>query len=224
MDIGGKPLIQHVYEASVGSSAQQVIIATDDERISDFARTLGAECIMTSTDHTSGTDRITETIKKLNESDDTVIVNVQGDEFGLPPALIDQVATALHKNPEKSIATLCEKISNIDEYDNPNSVKVILAKDNTAIYFSRAPIPWSRAQKISCQAYRHIGLYAYRAEFLKIFSALAHCPLEISEELEQLRAIYYGYKIHVEKACVRAGIGIDTEADLELARKTVKTQ
>jgi len=224
LDIGGKPLIQHVYESAMASSAERVIIATDDKRIEKLAIAIDAEVVMTSSSHGSGTDRIAEVIVQSNMPDATIIVNVQGDEFDLPPAIIDQVATALHEHQSACMATLCEKITSLGEVADPDVVKVIFDKDNRAIYFSRSAIPWQkepseREQGFFYQAYRHIGIYAYRAGFLKTYSCLPHCPLEDSEKLEQLRAIYHGYKIHVEEACDKAGIGVDTEGDLELARK-----
>lgn len=224
LDIGGKPLIQHVYESAMASSAERVIIATDDERIEKLAIAIDAEVVMTSSSHASGTDRIAEVINQSNMPDDTIVVNVQGDEFDLPPAIIDQVATALYEHDSASMATLCEKITNPEMIANPNVVKVIFDKDNSAIYFSRSAIPWQkepseREQGFSYQAYRHIGIYAYRAGFLKTYTCLPHCSLEDSEQLEQLRAIYHGYKIHVEEACDKCGIGVDTEGDLEMARE-----
>lgn len=225
LDIGGKPLIQYVYESALASRAEQVIIATDDARIAEAATGFGAKTLMTSPDHNSGTDRITEAVTLLGEPDDGMIVNVQGDEYGLPPAIIDQLANALYHHASASMATLCEKITESKQFHDPNAVKVVVAKDGSAIYFSRAPIPWygksgaEAPQNYPYPPYLHIGVYAYRAGFLKTYSALPHCPLERSEKLEQLRAIYHGYKIHVEEACDSCGIGVDTEADLQQARK-----
>lgn len=223
LDIGGITLIQHVYDAASKSHADEVIIATDDERIDDVACSFGAEVMMTATHHSSGTDRITEVIKRKNYTDDMIVVNVQGDEYALPPALVDQVAKALNDNPGKQMATLCELITEADDLANPNVVKVVRDKNNSAIYFSRSLIPWqqkvSKSDEPGSPAYRHIGIYAYRAGFLKQFSNLPTCPLEETEKLEQLRAIYNGYTIHVEEACSQSGIGIDTEEDLEKARK-----
>ncbi len=223
LDIGGKTLIQHVYDAAADSQADSVLIATDDERIEDLARSFGAEVMMTATAHISGTDRITEVIKRKGCSDEMIVVNVQGDEFNLPPALINQVATALNENPDAAMATLCEKITDTEDLNNPNIVKVVRDKDENAIYFSRAAVPWgigiSDQGEAACQPFRHIGLYAYRAGFLKKFSELEGCPLEKTERLEQLRALYHGFDIHVAEACTEGGIGIDTEEDLDKARK-----
>ena len=177
---------------------------------------------MTSREHISGTDRIAEVIKRKNYQDDTIVVNVQGDEYGLASDLINQVAFALNDNPDKPMATLCEKIERVEDLDNPDVVKVVRDKNNTALYFSRSSIPWQekceKLQDYITPVYRHIGIYAYRAGFLKRFSKLPVCPLEQTERLEQLRAIYNGFDIQVEEACMQSGIGIDTDKDLELAR------
>jgi 3-deoxy-manno-octulosonate cytidylyltransferase (CMP-KDO synthetase) len=220
LDIQGKPLLQHVYEAARGSMAGQVLIATDDERIEKSAGGFQAEVIRTSPHHVSGTDRIAEAVTLLSLPDDAVVVNVQGDEFGLPAALIDQVAVALNNHPEVSMATLCEKINSHEDLNNPNVVKLVLDRDNHAIYFSRAAIPWSdnAAVAVSCQPMRHIGIYAYRAGFLQEFTSLPASPLEQCERLEQLRALYYGYSIFAEEAAAPCGTGIDTQADLERVR------
>lgn len=220
LDIAGRPLIQHVYEAAMSSRAEQVIIATDDDRIQTVARSFGAEVIMTSRDHNSGTDRLAEVVAMLDEPDDSIIVNLQGDEFGMPPGLIDQVASALYANPERSMASLCEPITDREDYENPNVVKVVMDGHNAALYFSRSPIPWLKQGWVPGCAYRHIGLYAYRCGFLRRFSATPVCPLEQSESLEQLRVLFRGEKIHIEIACDQTGIGIDTPEDLEKARST----
>ena len=219
LEIAGKPLVQHVFEAAKASHAERIIIATDDERILDVAEKINAEVIMTSSQHNSGTDRLAEVITLLDEDEDAIIVNLQGDEIGMPASLIDQVASALNTNPEKSMATLCEPITNAEDYNDPNIVKVVFDDRNSALYFSRSPIPWTKQNGVPDETYRHIGLYAYRCGFLKRFSTMPVCPLEQHESLEQLRALYNGEKIHVEIACDLTGIGIDTPEDLEKARK-----
>lgn len=219
LEIGGLPLIQHVFEAASTSQAEQVLIATDDQRIFDCASTFTNNVIMTSNRHLSGTDRLAEVVKKVAMPDDTVVVNVQGDELGLPSALIDQVALALIRNTNKQMATLCERIVDEEEFLNPNVVKVVFDKENTALYFSRSSIPWQKQFNDSTISYKHIGIYAYRTGFLKEYAAMPPCALEQSECLEQLRAIYNGNKIHVEEATESTGIEINTEADLEKARK-----
>jgi 3-deoxy-manno-octulosonate cytidylyltransferase (CMP-KDO synthetase) len=176
---------------------------------------------MTSAAHSSGTDRLAEAAEKLSYPDDTVIVNVQGDEMGMPPELINQVATMLINHPDNKMATLCEEISDESEIANPNVVKVIFNKYNAAIYFSRLPIPWHK-EGLTKQYFRHIGIYAYRAGFLKEYTQMPRCELEQKESLEQLRALYHGETILVEEACAASGIGIDTEEDLQRARKLFK--
>lgn len=228
LDIAGKPLIQHAYESACGSMAAQVVIATDDRRIRDAVESFGGEVIMTSGDHKSGTDRIAEAVATLDIDDEMVIVNIQGDEYGLPPAIVDQLSHGLSANHDIQVATLCEKIICNDNLMNPNVVKVVMDNDNSAMYFSRFPIPWQNnpgetpVKQMTCQPYRHIGIYAYRAGFLKIYSSLPHCPLEDSEKLEQLRVLYHGYKIHIEEACMETGMEINTAEDLDKARKMVK--
>ena len=217
LDIAGKTLVQHVYEAAVRSRADRVVIATDSPQVQAVADTFSAECIMTSPAHNSGTDRLAEAIAHLRLPGDSIVVNVQGDEYGLPPELINQLAALLQDNPDCSMATLCERITQTEEKEDPAIVKVVFDHNRKAIYFSRYGIPWIK-QGSPETAYRHIGLYAYRAEFLKIFSGLPVCDLERQESLEQLRALYYGHAILVDEACTRAGIGIDTEKDLAYAR------
>ena len=222
-EIGGMPLIRHVYDAARTSSAASVIVATDDGRIHDAAVGFGAEVVMTSGEHASGTERIAEVISRLGDPDDAVIVNVQGDEYGLPPALIDQVAELLLENPEKPMATLCEPIDRDSDLHDPHVVKVVLDRAGEALYFSRAPIPWrgtdEQGEDPSPVSFRHIGLYAYRAGFLRRFASLPSCALEVSERLEQLRALYYGFPILVAPACAASGIGVDSKEDLERARR-----
>lgn len=224
LEISGKPLLQYVYESASASRAVQVVVATDDERIGTVAKDFGARVIMTSSQHKSGTDRIAEAVAAMKERDESIIVNVQGDEFGLPPAVIDQLADELHDNPDKPMATLCEKISSVEQLLNPNVVKVVTDREQSAIYFSRSVIPWSEGiqgtsiSELQSQPFRHIGIYAYRAGFLKTYASLPHCRLEDSEKLEQLRVLYHGYKIHVAEACAETGLEVNTSEDLEKAR------
>jgi len=221
LEIADKPLIQHVYESAAKSNAMQVLIATDDSRIKDTARSFNADVVMTSPEHSSGTDRLAEVINGLELEEDDIIVNVQGDEYGLPPVLIDQVARGLHDNPAHSMSTLCEKITAAEEMENPDIVKVVLNSLCSAILCISSAIPWNNGDGLEsfCRGYRHIGIYAYRAGFLKEYTSLAPSHLEENERLEQLRTIYHGYSIHVQEAEAISGIGIDTPADLELARK-----
>lgn len=224
LKIGTKSLIQHVYEAAAGSGAEEVVIITDDDRIRVEAVGFGAGVVMTSPNHESGTERISEAVIQSGEDDDSVIVNVQCDEYGLSPLLVKQVAESLYGDNEVSVATLCEKITDSEDFHNPNVVKVVFDKRRRALYFSRAAIPVQQDRVVEeaggfgnapC---RHIGLYAYRAGFLKTYAGLSACSLEQSERLEQLRVLYHGYAIRVDEACTEGGIGVDTEADLERAR------
>ncbi len=221
LDIAGKPLIQHVYEAAKHSLAQEVLIATDDRKIQAAGAGFGANCIMTSATHQSGTDRLAEVAAALGWPDDTVVVNVQGDEIGLPAELINQTANLLMGHPEADMATLCEVITTAEDINNPNIVKVVFGSNKRALYFSRAAIPWHKADQPR-QHFRHIGIYGYRAGFLKTFSALPRCELEQKESLEQLRALDYGATVLIEEASVAPGLGIDTEADLLKARQLFK--
>ncbi len=218
LEIKGKPLLQHVFEIASQTHAKSITVATDDERIKACAESFGAAVIMTSNKHDSGTDRIAEAAQQLQMDDDEIIVNLQGDEYGLPATLIEQVATCLYENPEKQVATLCEAITNMDDYLDPNNVKVVFDKMNTALFFSRSPIPMNRSGGLPESRYRHIGLYAYRAGYLQEFTQLPVCALEQAEALEQLRVLYNGGKIHIETAADKTGIGIDSEKDLEAAR------
>jgi 3-deoxy-manno-octulosonate cytidylyltransferase (CMP-KDO synthetase) len=228
LEINGKPLIQHVYESACQCGAEKVYIATDDTRIQETASSFAAEVIMTATDHMSGTDRIAELVSILGLGDEEIIVNLQGDEIGVPVSLIHQLAKGLHEHPDYSIATLCERIDNDIDINDPNIVKVVFDQNNTALYFSRATIPHLRESQNGGQAqqgnyYKHLGLYAYRAGYLKKFTTTPPCELERSESLEQLRALYTGEKIYIEEACEPAGIGIDTEEDLKKARQQFQT-
>lgn len=218
LDIKGKPLIQHVFETASKTKADNVVIATDSDEIKNVAESFGASVVMTSEDHQSGTDRIAEVVNKLNLSNDEIIVNLQGDEYGLPFSLIEQVAANLYNNTQHQMSTLCECITTMEDYTNPNIVKVVFDNNNTALYFSRSPIPADRSGGLPDNVYRHIGLYAYRAGYLQKFTALPPCKLEQSEALEQLRVLDDGGKIYIEVAVDEAGVGIDTTEDLERAR------
>ena len=217
--IGGYPLLQHVYLAAVKSAAAEVIIATDDKRIESAALGFGARVVMTSPSHQSGTDRIAEVVTALQLPGDSIIVNVQGDELGLPPALINQVAANLMEQQHAAMASLYAPVKSVDELDNPNSVKVVADRRGYALFFSRAPIPWKASAagsgELGC---RHIGIYAYTCDFLKTYTNLPACELEQQERLEQLRALYHGFPIHMEQAVEATGVEINTPEDLELAQ------
>lgn len=225
-DIAGKPLIQHVHERAREAGADEVLIATDDERIRDAAQAFGAQVCMTDPAHASGTDRIAEVARQRALPDEAIVVNLQGDEPLMPPALLRQVAANLAEHPAAAMATLCETITDAAQLFEPSIVKVVMDREGYALYFSRATVPWDRdhfaagARSLPPRTryHRHIGMYAYRAGFLRSYSALAPCPLEQSESLEQLRALWYGYRIHVAEAVERGEAGVDTPADLERVR------
>lgn len=227
LDIGGKPMVQRVWEQAGASSAQEVIIATDDERIADTGDKFGAQVCMTSPEHPSGTDRLQEVAASMGWDDAHIVVNVQGDEPLIPPAVIDQVAGNLAAHPEAAIATLSAPITDLEELTNPSAVKVVCDVNGMALYFSRATVPWPReAFKEGAvhmpgdgQWQRHIGIYAYRSGFLQRFIAWPPAPLELLEQLEQLRALYNGVKIHVAHAVQAVPAGVDTEQDLEAVRQ-----
>lgn len=222
--IGDKTMVQHVWERAKTSAADRVVIATDDARIEAVCQGFSAECVMTRADHASGTDRIAELADRLALGDDQIVVNVQGDEPLIPAAVVDQVALNLANTASASIATLCEEITDIDVLRDPNAVKVVFDAAGKALYFSRATIPWPREHSWdsgvmpSGQWFRHIGLYAYRVGFLKRYTQWLAAPLEMSESLEQLRALYQGEQIHVAPACQPVPAGIDTPEDLKRLR------
>jgi 3-deoxy-manno-octulosonate cytidylyltransferase (CMP-KDO synthetase) len=215
--IAGKPLIQHVYEAALKTTLGEIIIATDDERIANTCKAFSANVCMTSSEHESGSDRLAEVVTQYNWSDDTIIINLQGDEPLTPASCLQQVADNLKAHPEASIATLATPLLDDEEYKNPNIVKVVRNSIGMALYFSRANIPFQRdnEQAISSFALRHLGIYAYRAKFLKDFASMEQSPIEILEKLEQLRAMWYGKLIHVDIAKELPGHGVDTEEDLQ---------
>ena len=225
-DIAGKPMIQHVWEKTQQAGANRVIIATDHEEIEQVAKTFGAEVCMTSTEHNSGTERLAEVIEKMAIADDEIIVNVQGDEPLIPPVIIQQVAQNLAQN-QVNMATLAVKLETKEELFNPNCVKVVTDQKGMALYFSRAAIPFARDYFADCndaffasQPYlRHIGIYAYRAKFVNQYICWQPTVLEKLESLEQLRALWYGEKIHVELAKEAPQVGVDTLEDLERVRQ-----
>lgn len=225
LEIGGKPMVVRVAEQTSLSGARQVIIATDHEPILAAAQQHGFDACMTRADHSSGTDRIAEVAAQQGWADDTIVVNVQGDEPLIPPALIRAVALHLHEHPDCAIATACHAIHDEASMRNPNIVKIVLDKNGNALYFSRAPIPYPRdvfAQEAALPhdvpVLRHIGIYAYRAGFLRAFGQLAPSAIEQIEALEQLRALWHGYKIGVTITHDAPPSGVDTEADLLVAR------
>ena len=224
LKIAGRPMLQYVHERAQQSGASEVIIATDDQRIMDAATGFDAAVRMTSTGHTSGTERLAEIAEVMAWDDQAVVVNVQGDEPLIPSTLIRQVAEGLASHPTASVATLAYPIQNVDEVTDPHVVKVVLDKEGYALYFSRAPIPCQRDDSSgtgTVAALRHIGLYAYRAGFLRHYKELEPSPLEEIEKLEQLRVLWHGMRIHVEMASEMPGHGVDTESDLARVEKVL---
>lgn len=229
--LAGRPMIEHVYRVAQVSGAAQTIIATDDDRVAAAVRAFGGEVCMTSDAHQSGTDRLCEVAEQQHWADDEVIVNLQGDEPLMPPALVAQVAHELAAHPAAHISTVCGVFETVAEWRDPNVVKVLRDAEGFALYFSRAPIPWDRDGNARGTpglprelAGRHIGLYAYRVETLRRFSALVPAGIEQTEALEQLRALYHGLRIYVGIAVEVPGPGVDTELDLKRVESLVRTR
>lgn len=225
LDLGGQPVVVRVAEQARRSSAARVVVATDDDRIEAACTARGIEVVRTAATHETGTDRLAEVATRLDLPADRVVVNVQGDEPFLPPEAIDRVAGLLVAHPQAALATLCHPIHAVAEVANPNVVKVVLSGQGEAIYFSRAPIPWARdawrdgimALPADLPIHRHIGLYAYRAHFLRAFPGLARPAIERHESLEQLRALWHGYRIVCEVIDAPLPPGIDTPEDYAAA-------
>lgn len=226
-EINGKPMLEYVHQAAGRSAARQVVIATDDDRIAQAAEQFGAIACMTRDDHASGTDRLGEVVDLLEWQDDDIIVNVQGDEPLMPPALIDQVANDLADHPAAAISTAATPLVAAGEFFDPNVVKVVTDREGYALYFSRAPVPWDRdlftddirALPVGVVPMRHVGIYAYRVSYLRRYAEMRPCGIEQAEQLEQLRALWYGERIHVGEAIQRPGPGVDTEDDLHIAEQ-----
>ncbi|BBG61772.1 3-deoxy-manno-octulosonate cytidylyltransferase [Providencia rustigianii] len=223
-DIHGKPMVVRVMEQAIKSGASRVIIATDHPDVAKAVIKAGGEACMTNPDHQSGTERLAEVIDTYGFADDEIIVNVQGDEPLIPPEIIRQVAQNL-QGSKANMGTLAVPIHDAKEAFNPNAVKVVMDKDGYALYFSRATIPWNRDQfavskeTIGDTFLRHIGIYAYRAGFIRRYIGWEASPLEKIEMLEQLRVLWYGEKIHVAVAEKAPGAGVDTPEDLEIVRQ-----
>lgn len=232
LEINGKPMVQWVVDAACASAADEVLVATDDQRIVQAVfnpRGAGSIAVLTSSEHRSGTDRIAEVARQRGWPENTIVVNVQGDEPQMPAQLIEQVAGLLADQPTAQIATLCTPIESLEEFLNPNVVKVVHADDATALYFSRAPIPWHRdsapaglgSQTQFQGALRHLGIYAYRVAALLRLTQLPPSTLEQAESLEQLRAQQAGMRIVVAQAATHPGMGIDTPQDIERIRQLI---
>ncbi len=231
IEIAGRPLIEHVHRRALGMGATRVVVATDDERIEVACRRFGAEVVLTRIDHPTGTDRISEVVEYLGLDDEAVVVNVQGDEPLMPTGLPSRIVAALASDPESAIATAAVPIEEGDEIFDPAAVKVVRDAAGRALYFSRAPIPWQRdrfpqppAAERSGQSgwLRHLGLYAYRAAFLRRFPRLSVAPPEEVEQLEQLRALWHGYRIQVAVVDDRPGPGVDTEEDVRRVEEVLQ--
>ncbi|HRH80209.1 MAG TPA: 3-deoxy-manno-octulosonate cytidylyltransferase [Thiobacillaceae bacterium] len=227
-DIAGKPMVVRVAERARQSGSARVWVATDHPDVAEAARAEGVDVCMTSPDCASGTDRLAEVAERLGWPDEAVVVNVQGDEPLIDPALIRATAELLHRRPQAAMATVCHPIHDPAEVFNPNVVKLVTDKDGYALYFSRAPIPWARDAWTGGGAgsdlpdglpvFRHVGLYAYRVGFLKAYPSLERPALEIFESLEQLRALWHGYRIAVLTTPRPSPPGVDTPEDLEKVR------
>ncbi|WP_205954421.1 3-deoxy-manno-octulosonate cytidylyltransferase [Pantoea stewartii] len=223
VDIHGKPMVVHVMERARESGASRVIVATDHPEVARAVEAAGGEVCMTRADHHSGTERLAEVIEKYQFADDQIIVNVQGDEPMIPADIVHQVATNLAQ-ADAGMATLAVPITDAEEAFNPNAVKVVMDARGYALYFSRATIPWDREryaqsrEQIGDTLLRHIGIYAYRAGFIRRYISWEPCPLEQIELLEQLRVLWYGEKIHVAVAKTIPGVGVDTPEDLTRVR------
>jgi len=223
-DIGGMPMVVRVAQRAAMSSAGRVVVAADSSRIVDACRAHAVEAVLTRADHPSGSDRLAETVDLLGLGDADAVVNVQGDEPLIEPTLIDAVAALLDRFPLTSMTTAAHEIHELADFANPNIVKVVLDASGHALYFSRSPIPYWRDAPAGGKAVaqprplRHVGIYGYRAGFLRAFPKLAQAPVERIEALEQLRAMWHGHRIAVHVSEAEPGIGVDTPADLERVR------
>jgi len=223
-------MIVRVCERAAESGAQAIYVATDDDRIADAVRAAGFQVLMTRAEHASGTDRLAEAVERLALADAAIVVNVQGDEPLIEPALIGDVAATLERNPDASMSTACHPLRDLGDIFNPNVVKVVLDAKGHALYFSRAPIPWARdayaAQRrewpegLPC--FRHAGIYGYRAGFLRRYAGLEPSPLERFEALEQLRVLWHGHRIAVAVSAREVAPGVDTPQDLDKVRRLLR--
>jgi len=224
-DIAGKPMVVRVAEQAVKAGASDVWVATDNRQVADAVKAHGYNVLMTAPEHVSGTDRLAEVAQQLNWADDEIVVNVQGDEPLISPLLIQEVAQHLHDHAQASISTACHGIHDWATMFNPNVVKVVTDRMNYALYFSRAPIPFARDSfgaggvfPKDLPVFRHIGIYAYRAAFLKTYNQLQPAAVEQFESLEQLRAMWHGYRISVAVTEHAPAAGVDTQEDLDRVR------
>lgn len=229
LDIAGKPMIQHVYERSVASGAESVVIATDSDEIARVAEGFGAKVCMTLAEHQSGTERLSEAVEALDYDDDEIIVNVQGDEPLIPSKLITQVAQDLEAHDNVKVASVCEPIHSVEEVYDTNIVKVVLNRRNHAMYFSRAAIPWQLGMKtgngvdLSNNYFRHVGIYGYRVSVLKDYMNWTESPYEALESLEQLRVLWNGHRMHMCVSTTQLVGGVDTPEDLQRVRDALRS-
>lgn len=228
-DLGGAPLVVRAAQRAAAAGARRVVVAADGEEIAAACRAHGVEVVLTSPAHPTGTDRLAEACALLDLADDAIVVNVQGDEPLIPPTVIADVAALLARQPDCAIATAAHSLHDAAEFFSPNVVKVVVDRAGRALLFSRAPIPWARdafaadrsTLPAGLPALRHVGLYAYRAAFLRAYPKLARDPLEVFESLEQLRALAHGYRIAVLMLAAALPPGVDTPEDLERARAAI---
>lgn len=227
-DLGGTPMVVRVAQRALQSGARQVVVATDSREVREKCTDFNVQAVLTRPDHASGSDRLAEACEILGLPDDALVVNVQGDEPLIDPALIGAVAALLAERPECAMSTAAHAIEEMTEFLNPNVVKVVLDARQTALYFSRAPIPfardftgqpWLKSGNPLPRPLRHVGIYGYRVGFLKLFPTLPQAPMEQMESLEQLRALWHGHRIAVHITHQSPGIGVDTPEDLIQARK-----
>lgn len=221
-DIAGVPMVVRVAQLALRSGAQRVVVAGDSFEIVTTCQAHGIEAVLTRTDHPSGSDRLAEACDLLGLPDEAIVVNVQGDEPLMEPQLVTDVAHLLARRPTAAMSTAAHALDSVAEFHNPNVVKVVLDAQHMALYFSRAPMPCPRDtpdQLPSPAPLRHIGIYAYRVSFLRLFPKLAQAPLERTESLEQLRALWHGYRIAVHITQHAPGPGVDTPEDLERVRR-----
>ncbi|MGI9319243.1 MAG: 3-deoxy-manno-octulosonate cytidylyltransferase [bacterium] len=226
LDIAGKSMIQRVVETAGCSGASSVTVATDDERICSVVEAFGGNAMMTSLTHRTGSDRIAEACGLLGFQDSEMVVNLQGDEPMMPPELIDQVARLLASHPQAHMATLSTPLENQEQFLDPALVKVVTNHLGMALYFSRAPIPWMRAESssdLAAQGYslaqRHLGIYAYTSGYIREFAARNPCDLEKIERLEQLRTLWQGESIACAEAVIVPPAGVDNQQDLDRVRR-----
>lgn len=227
LNIAGKPMIAHVCQRAIEAEAEEIVVATDDQRIFDQVKALGIQVVMTDANHQSGTERIHEVAQQLGWAESDIIVNLQGDEPLIPPSYIKEVASALSHQNKAGIATLAAKIMETEDVFNSNAVKVVLNKGNYALYFSRAAIPWNRDSfstddpQLKMPYLRHIGMYAYTVNFLKNYCSWQASVLETIESLEQLRILWYGEPILVKTVKIAPEAGVDTQEDLERVERVI---